>query len=107
MQCQFCGAFEHDPALVRRATSGRPYQRMVGILKRDGVHICWICGVAIDMTLPHNDRYSWTLDHVYAKAIYPCLGLDPLNHREAHRACNSAKGIGSTPTHRAHNTRDW
>jgi 5-methylcytosine-specific restriction endonuclease McrA len=106
--CQFCGAVVHDPALVRQATSGRPYQRMVAQLKREGLHICWICGVDIDMTLPHNDKWSWTLDHYFPKALYPCLGLDSSNHREAHRTCNSAKGVGTAPrTTRTRNSRDW
>jgi hypothetical protein len=110
MSCQFCGVYEHDPILLRVATSGSRYQRMVAQLKQDGVHICWICGALIDMALPHNDKWSWTLDHVYPKAVYPCLGLDSSNHREAHRTCNSAKGVGFAPKDRrtrTRNTRDW
>lgn len=93
MGCTVCGVEVHDPALYRRGRSGRPYQRMVRELKRDGVHVCWICGVPIDMALHHNDKWSWTLDHVLPKHTYPCLSLDSTNHREAHRTCNSAKGV--------------
>lgn len=108
MPCQFCGEDTHDPLLVRVATSGWRYQKMVAQLKRDGLHICWICGGSIDMTLPHNHRWSWTLDHVLPKAVYPCLGLDSTNHREAHRTCNSSKGVGTTAKHiRIRNTRQW
>lgn len=105
--CEICGALEHDPALYKRGRSGRPYQRLVYIMKRDGMHLCWICGGSIDMALPHNDRMSWTLDHVLSLSKYPCLGLDTGNLREAHRACNSAKGAGDTPTHRGRYSRDW
>lgn len=108
MPCQFCGVDVHDPILLRVATSGSRYQRMVKQLKRDGLHVCWICGGLIDMTLPHNHKWSWTLDHVWAKALYPCIGLDSWNHREAHRTCNSAKGIGTAPKRgTTTNTQDW
>lgn len=106
MPCQICGAAVHDPALLRRATAGRPYQRMVATLKREGTHVCWICGDPIDMRLPVNDTWSWTLDHVLSKADYPCLGLDPTNHREAHRTCNSSKGRGLLKKRTGH-SRDW
>lgn len=106
MLCPYCGVSEHDPALLRRCTSGRPYQRMVAALKRDGLHICWICGWDIDMSLPYNHRMAWTLDHVQPKALYPCIGLESWNHREAHRKCNSAKGKGA-PKKRTPHSREW
>lgn len=107
MQCGVCSEFEHDPALARRGRSGRPYQTMVKHLRRDGAHLCWICGQRIDMSLPVNDVMSWTLDHVLPLAIYPCLGLDPMNHREAHRRCNSSKGKRAGATKRSPQSREW
>lgn len=106
LACQYCGVTIHDPALVRRATSGRPYQRMVARLKREGTHVCWICGERIDMALPVTHKWAWTLDHVQPKALYPCIGLESWNHREAHRTCNSSKGKGTIVRRQGH-TQDW
>lgn len=105
--CEFCGATEHSEAQYKQGRSGRPYRRAVALLRREGSHICWICGVDIDMRLPDNDKWSWTLDHVLALAEYPCLALDRDNHREAHRTCNSAKGKGAPKQTRCRNSRDW
>lgn len=108
--CVFCGAYRHDPLLARRGRRGRPYQRAVKALRAHGAHICWICRGQIDMALPVNDKWSWTLDHYHPLATYPCLGLEASNHREAHRTCNSSKGDSTPYTYSTSNssvTRDW
>lgn len=104
--CPYCHE-PHTEAQYRQGRSGRPYKRAVALLKREGPHICWICGSDIDMSLPHNHRWSWTLDHVLPLAEYPCMALDPANHREAHRACNSAKGKGASVKRTTRNSRNW
>lgn len=103
--CPFCGVRDHEAILYRRGRRGRPYQRAVAELRTKGAHICWICHSAIDMALPVNDKWSWTLDHYYPLDTYPCLGLVRTNHREAHRTCNSSKG--NTLPHSTYIVRDW
>jgi len=44
------------------------------------------------MTLHHNDRMSFTLDHIIPLADPRCDPHDINNLRSAHRACNSRKG---------------
>ncbi|MEV2277720.1 HNH endonuclease [Nocardiopsis sp. NPDC049922] len=94
----------------RRGRSGRPLARAKARLKREGSHVCWWCGHAIDMQLSQldpNHRDAWTLDH----AIPLSHGGDPLdpgNHREAHRRCNSSRGNRTGPTPRQKtNSRPW
>lgn len=83
--------------------------RASALLKQTGDHICWICRMPIDMGLPVNDKWSWTLDHYYPLALYPCIGLLRTNHREAHRTCNSAKADTAPHSMHTHSstTRDW
>ena len=54
-------------------------------------HVCWLCGRAIDVTLPARTRWSWSLDHVVPIS---CGGapLDRANARAAHLACNAGRG---------------
>lgn len=105
--CAYCGG-EHTETDYRRGRGGRPYDRTRVYLKTYGLHICWICGRAIDMGLPATDRWSWSMDHVIPLADAPCLALDHSNLREAHRSCNSSKGRRTTPVHtHTTNSRDW
>ena len=57
----------------RRVTIARQYT-----LQRDRF-VCWLCGHPIDLTLPYNHAYGWTLDHVVPLS----LGGDPLDHHQA------------------------
>lgn len=79
----------------RRGRSGRPFNRAKDRLRREGDHVCWICGQQIDMTLRQGDGagWDWTLDHVLPLSLDDQdMALDPSNHREAHRRCNSSRG---------------
>ncbi|QDF19817.1 HNH endonuclease [Mycobacterium phage LilSpotty] len=50
---------------------------------------CGICGQPIDYTLPHDDPWSFVVDHVIPIAAG---GPDTLaNKQAAHRTCNSVK----------------
>ncbi|MBB0232913.1 HNH endonuclease [Streptomyces calidiresistens] len=75
----------------RRGRSGRPLARAKARLRREGANVCWRCGGGIDLDLPPNHPMAWTLDH---KVPLSRGGdaLDPANHAEAHRRCNSAAG---------------
>jgi hypothetical protein len=58
--------------------------------------VCGICTEPVDMRLSGRHQLGPSVDHVrpYARG-----GIDPLdvtNWQLAHRACNSAKGIGMT-----------
>lgn len=91
----------------RRGRSGRPLARAKARLKREGTHICWRCGHRIDLTLDVRDAMSWTLDHAIPLSLRPDLALDPTNHREAHRRCNSARGNRLDQPAPMVNSREW
>lgn len=104
--CPYCPGI-HTEAMYNRGRRGRPYQRMVKRLRLEGTHVCWICGAMIDMSLPVNHEWAWTLDHRLPLIDYPCLGLDPANHAEAHRCCNSSKGRNLQVRRRMNYSQDW
>lgn len=73
-------------AMARRNTATRDKHRAA--IARDQPP-CWLCGGAIDYTLPHLDPGAYVVDHVIPLAKG---GTDTLsNKRAAHRACNRAK----------------
>ncbi|GAA1766101.1 HNH endonuclease [Streptomonospora arabica] len=80
-----------QPLDYRRGRSGRPLARAKARLKREGSNVCWSCGKPIDLSLDVRHPMSWTLDHAtpLSRGGDP---LDPSNHREAHRRCNSIRG---------------
>lgn len=84
----------------RRGRSGRPLGRLKAQLKAEGANICCHCGKGIDLSLPPNHKWAWTIEHVLPLRDYPELALDINNAREAHRTCNSSKGarIEQPPT---------
>lgn len=85
----------HQASNYSRGRSGRPLQRIKGMIRREGTHVCWICHGPIDMELTQytGRGMDWTLDH-YTPLSRDDHGqaLDPSNLREAHRRCNSARG---------------
>jgi 5-methylcytosine-specific restriction endonuclease McrA len=56
--------------------------------------VCWLCGEAIDLSLHHYDRRSFTADHKLSLEDYPELAEVYSNLEPAHRGCNSRKGKG-------------
>lgn len=97
-----------DSLNYRRGRSGRPLSRAKQRLKETGSHICWHCGRPIDMqlsALDPNHVMAWTLDHATPLS---CGGdpLDPNNHREAHRRCNSSRGA-RPPVEPQRRSRSW
>ncbi|WP_304452897.1 HNH endonuclease [Nocardiopsis sp. YSL2] len=99
-----------DSLEYRRGRSGRPLARAKAKLKREGSNLCWRCGGAIDMQLTAvapNHADAWTLDHL-TPLSQGGSALDPANHREAHRRCNSARGnrADSAPAQQV-NSRNW
>jgi 5-methylcytosine-specific restriction endonuclease McrA len=54
---------------------------------------CWICGQAVDYTLPHTDPMSFVVDHVIplAKGGQDALANKKAAHRRQSRECNSKK----------------
>lgn len=95
-----------DRLEYRRARGGATVAKVRALVKREGSHICWLCGYAIDMEIDVNDRMGWTMDHIVPLHIDPSRGLDIDNIREAHRACNSARGKGA-PRPRVIGSRKW
>lgn len=59
--------------------------------KDPALAVCWICGEAIDMSLPVLHARSFTLDHLVPLA----KGGDVMGEvKPAHRECNSQRGDG-------------
>lgn len=86
--------------------SGWRWRKLVEQAKLELPPVCWIDGQPIDMSLPHNHRMSWTLDHVLSRRDYPHLAYEFSNLRPAHRACNSSKKAGPPPQ-RPRFSRKW
>lgn len=98
-----------DDIDYRRGRSGRPLMRLKALLKLEGDNVCWICTKPIDMDLSRRDprhAMAWTLDHLIPLSVQPDLALEPANHREAHRRCNSAKGNRSLKRE-SKGSRNW
>lgn len=53
---------------------------------------CWICGQAIDYSLPHDDPNAFTVEHIHPRSTHPHLINDPGNAVAAHARCNKARG---------------
>ena len=94
-------------AEYQRGRSGRPISRIRDQVRREGSHICWLCGKPIDMTLDaQTHAYGWTIDHVLPLSMYPELAVDITNMREAHRHCNSSRGNGTNKA-KGKISRNW
>lgn len=73
----------------RRANGYRRNQLRRRVLLEES--ICWLCGLDVDVSLPHGLPSSPEVDEVIPVA----MGGDPFdraNCRLAHRACNLARG---------------
>lgn len=72
-----------------RAYDTREYKRVRAELLVPGA-LCWLCGLAIDFTVPPRHPMSPSLDHVVplAKGGHPTARE---NARPAHFGCNSSK----------------
>src|SRR5690625_4800425 len=75
-----------DQAMVKRNTTIRDRHR--AIIRR-GEPPCWICGAAIDHTLPAHDQGSIAVDHQAAPVRDAPHTLE--NTPPAQRLCTSAK----------------
>lgn len=71
---------------------GHAWQQLCEEAKRVYPPVCWRCHVRIDMTLPKTNRWSWTLDHLDARATHGTAVPTIDRVRPAHRRCNSQRG---------------
>ncbi|MDR1266596.1 MAG: HNH endonuclease [Propionibacteriaceae bacterium] len=79
-----------------RGLDDHEYRKRVKALRDLRIPRCWICGRAIDYTLPPRHTMGFTADHVEPRS----LGGDLYGElRPAHRACNSRRGnrVGRRP----------
>ena len=53
---------------------------------------CWICGQAIDYSLPYDDEMAFSLEHIMPRSTHPDLENDPGNCVASHSRCNKARG---------------
>jgi len=68
---------------------------------------CWLCGLAIDYTLPHDDDMAFTVDHVKPWSTHPELREDPGNLASAHARCNKQRGNKPPPLSLGLLSRAW
>lgn len=87
-----------------RSYRAKVAQAKARALKSDTPTLCWLCKRPIDMSLPYQDRWAFTLDHVEALANGGHITGTLL---PAHRACNSARGKGDKQNPIQGATRDW
>lgn len=89
--------------------SGRPRRRLVARVRREEPAY-WICGHAIDVSLPQTSPWSSTVDEVIPRSLSldpKRAALDRSNCRHAHRRCNAIRGsalVAATPTRQS---RAW
>lgn len=62
----------------------------VRVLAARDDYVCHVCGGAVDMSLPFNDRMAPTRDHIVPR--HRGGSHDPTNLKLAHRGCNSRRG---------------
>ncbi|WP_084780426.1 HNH endonuclease [Planobispora rosea] len=75
-----------------KGRTGRPYRRLrAQLIASPAGRVCWICGHAIDLTLPPRHPLSWSLDHADPLSRGGAE-VDPRNARPAHLRCNSSRG---------------
>lgn len=72
------------------ANSHSVRKRARAALKREN-RPCWICGIAIDYSLPAVHPFSFELDHIKPIDRFPDLAFVRSNWAPAHRKCNRAK----------------
>ncbi|MFJ6532462.1 HNH endonuclease [Microbacterium sp. NPDC091662] len=68
---------------------------------------CWLCGQAIDYSLPFGDKSAFELDHVKPRKTHPWLTLDRNNCRPSHSRCNRSKGAGAAGPGLGEASEDW
>lgn len=69
---------------------GRPRRRAIAQVRAEEP-TCWLCGFPIDLRLPHNSKWSSTIDEVVPRSKGGST-TDRANLRHAHRSCNSSRG---------------
>ncbi|MDE0545479.1 HNH endonuclease [Microbacterium sp. C7(2022)] len=68
---------------------------------------CWLCGQAIDYSLPAGDPGAFELDHKIPRKQRPDLELDPRNCAPTHLRCNRSKGASVHQLALGETTEDW
>jgi len=68
---------------------------------------CWLCGLAIDYTLPPDDDMAFSVDHVKPWSTHPELREDPDNLAAAHSRCNKQRGNKPPPLGLGLLSREW
>ncbi|UXE05423.1 HNH endonuclease [Arthrobacter phage Renna12] len=68
---------------------------------------CWLCGEAIDYTLPDTEPRGFSADHVKPWSTHPELREDPANYRAAHLVCNQKRSNGEAPAGLGYPSREW
>lgn len=100
-KCRECRTRDADPVRSRLASptestakmphrGGRPWRRLRDQVLAEETH-CFRCGNEVDKSLPRNQRWSASIDHVIDVADGGAP-LDRSNVRLAHHGCNSAAG---------------
>ena len=84
---------------MSKHTTSRRFQKLRAEFRAQGERDqdpCWICGQAIDYSIPNTDptsgRINWEahqLDHLLPQSKYPEHAEDPAVFRHSHARCNN------------------
>lgn len=69
--------------------------------------VCWLCGQAIDYSLPFGHPEAWEPDHYHPVATHPELAEDIANLRPSHRDCNIRRGAAAPVLGLGRQSRKW
>lgn len=67
------------------------WQKLCRQMRATHPPVCCICNRYIDLTLPHNHRHAFTVDHIH-EIEDGGDPFDPTNLQVVCRSCNSSKG---------------
>ncbi|MGW4102294.1 HNH endonuclease [Streptomyces sp. NPDC004976] len=92
---RFCRDCSKRRAKIRSARKDHGWTKsallpsVLALAARDE-YTCHVCGQAVDVSLPYNDRMAPTRDHIVPRRAGG--SHDPSNLKLAHRGCNSRRG---------------
>jgi 5-methylcytosine-specific restriction endonuclease McrA len=90
-------------AKARRSRRGQRLARELKAQHRP----CWLCGQAIDYSLPPDDDMAFSVDHIKPWSTHPELREDFANLAAAHQKCNKQRGNKPPPLGLGLLSRQW
>jgi hypothetical protein len=86
------------------------YRRLRAAFRRNCARArrpCWLCQQPLDYTLPSDDPFSFSLDHVKPVSKYREESEDIRLFQPSHLKCNKSRGARPPPLDLGQPSRDW